>query len=378
MAKKKQIPELKVLFDTNALYTQMASDLVKPEVALLVKEHSNYADHKLSWYLPDIVRHERQFQMIKAGLSLVPSINKLEKLLGHNFGINESILESRVKQAVDSQLAELKLTVVGVDVNKVDWEKMMLNAVYRRPPFDPGEREKGFRDALVIESLLQLIDQSPVTPTVCRVVLISEDKLLSEAAKLAVASFTNVRILNTLEELRGLISTLVSEVDEKFVEEIQNKAKSYFFAKEDKTTLFYKEGLRDQIKEQFSQELDAKPEGINEIEAGTWYIGNPRFVKKEAQRIFWASRIEPTFTGYKIEYKQPNPPGLIGMQPSPASNALSGLLNMLPPASERRLALKYGVIFEIDWSVTLGQHKKFLSPKIENISYVETHPMEGN
>jgi hypothetical protein len=412
MAKKKQIPELKVLFDTNALYTRAASDLVKPEVAQLVKDNSNYADHKISWYLPDIVRHERQYQMLNAGMDLLPSINKLEKLLGHNLNINKDILENRVKEAVDSQLADLKLNIVEIDVAKVNWNQIMLNAVYRRPPFDPGEREKGFRDALVIESLLQLIAQSPVTPTVCRVVLVSEDKLLSEAAK-SVASSSNVRILSTLDELRVLISTLVSEVDENFVAEIQVKAKSYFFEKDDKSTLFYKEGLLDRIKEKFSQELDTKPEGATKIESDAWYIGNPRFVKKEGQRIFCASRIEAAFSGYKFEYKQPqglfsgittiadtfdtrasarwaNPPlPLISGVASVSDPAIIGrtgfMGNVLTPYAmppmpppEKKLVMKYGVIFEIDWSVTLGQHRKFSSPKIENIRYVETQPRQDN
>lgn len=374
MAKKKHIPELKVLFDTNVLFTQAASDLVKPEIALLVREHSNYTDHKITWHIPDIVRHERQYQMFKAGLNLVPSISKLEKLLGHNLGINENILEERVRHAVDSQMAELKLNLAKVDTGKVDWDKMMLNAVYRRPPFDPGEREKGFRDALVIESLLHLIEQSPVTPTVCRVVLVSEDKLLSAAAQTASIPFANVRILNTLEELRGLINTLVSAVDEKFVEEMQSKAQPYFFVKEDKSTLYYKEELRSQIKEKFSSELAAKPDGVTEIEADTWYIGNPGFVKKDGQRVFWASRIEATFSGYKTEYKPPQSTGLLGLSsaPSPAAVAINSLASLMAPKAEKVLVLKYGVIFEIDWSATFGAHKKFSSPKIEDIRYVET------
>ena len=370
MVKKKHIPELKVLFDTNILYTQAANDLVKPEVALLVQEHSSYIDHKISWHIPDIVRHERQYQMIKAGMNLVPSINKLEKLLGHNLGINENILEERVKHAVNTQITELNLNIAKIDTARVDWEKLILNAAYRRPPFDPGEREKGFRDALVLESLLRLIEQSPVTPTVCRIVLISDDKLLSEAAKAATIAFQNVRILNTLEELRGLINTLVSAVDETFVAELQTKAQPYFFAKDDRSTLYYKEELRPLIREKYSTELDAKPEGITGSEPETWYIGNPRFMKKEGQRVFWASRIEATFAGYKTEYKPPQ--AGVDQTLSPTAMAVNSLANLMAPKPEKVLVSKYGVIFEIDWSVTLGAHKKFSAPKIENIRYVET------
>ena len=41
----------------------------------------------------------------------------------------------------------------------------------------------------------------------------------------------NVRIVKTLEELKGLINTLASEVDEKFIGEIAEKAGKLFFEK---------------------------------------------------------------------------------------------------------------------------------------------------
>jgi hypothetical protein len=39
---------------------------------------------------------------------------------------------------------------------KVDWNRLIENAVTRRAPFEEGEKEKGFRDALIYECLLQL------------------------------------------------------------------------------------------------------------------------------------------------------------------------------------------------------------------------------
>lgn len=376
MAKKKQIPELKVLFDTNVLYTQMASDLVKPEVATLITEHSSYTDHKISWHLPAIVRHERQYQMEKAAMQLLPSLSKLEKLLGHNLAINESILKQRVSDAISTHLAFLRIETVDVDPSQVNWPEIILKAAYRRPPFDSGEKEKGFRDALVIESLRQLILQSPVTPTVCRIVLVTEDKLLRQAAEEATTSVQNVRIVADLDELKGLINTLVSEVGEDFIAELLPKAHSHFFVKEDKTTLYYKEDIRKIIKEQFSSELASKPDGVTEMEPGTWYIGKSRFVKKEGQRIFWVNRIEPTFTGYRTASNAPakNIDDILSPS-SPGLSSLAGLFNKT--ATEKSLVGEFANIFDVNWSITLGQHKKFSAAKIENILFVETKFTEG-
>ncbi len=380
MAKKKQVPELKVLFDTNVLYTQMASDLVKPEVSTLITEHSTYTDHKVSWHLPAIVRHERQYQMEKAAMQLLPSLGKLEKLLGHNLAINESILKQRVSDAIATHLTSLCINIVEVDTSQVNWSEIILKAAYRQPPFDSGEKEKGFRDALVIESLRQLISQSPVTPTVCRIVLVTEDKLLRQAAEDATAGVQNVRIVTDLEELKGLINTLVSEVGEDFIAELLPKAQALFFVKEDKTTLYYKEDIRKSISEQLSSELATKPDGVTEAEPGTWYIGKPRFVKKEGQRIFWVNRIEPTFKGYRTATNAPsqNFDNMLSIGQKPSSPGLSSLAELLnKTAPEKSLVGEFANIFDVNWSVTLGQHKKFSAPKIENIYFVETKFNEG-
>lgn len=380
MAKKKQIPELKVLFDTNALFTQAASELVKPEICALINEHSGYTDHKITWHMPDVVRHERQYQMERAALALLPSMAKIERVLGHNLGFNEVILKQRIADAVNTQLGNLNIRIAGIDPQKVDLSTLMLNAVYRRPPFDPGEKEKGFRDALVVESLRQLVSCSPVTPTVCRIVLVTEDKLLTEAANSATAEATNVRIVSDIEELRGLISTLVSAVGEQFIAEIQPKAHAYFFTKDENSTLYYKENIRQQIREKYSTELAAKPDGVTESETGTWYVGKSRFVKKEGQRIYWATRIEPTFKGYRVETKQQA--SVLEALASSSTNVpkspdtwanLANLFN----SPEKTLVMNYGAVFEVDWSVTLGQHKKLTSGKIEQIRYVETRARDS-
>jgi hypothetical protein len=51
--------ELKVLLDTNALYTGSASFLVRKEVADLIASNANLSDLKIEWVVPEVVRHER-------------------------------------------------------------------------------------------------------------------------------------------------------------------------------------------------------------------------------------------------------------------------------------------------------------------------------
>jgi hypothetical protein len=81
MAKPKSL-DLRVVLDTNALYTGSASYFIRKEVAELIAQHKDLPDLRISWYLPSVVRDERHFQMIAEAYKFLEPISKLERLLG--------------------------------------------------------------------------------------------------------------------------------------------------------------------------------------------------------------------------------------------------------------------------------------------------------
>jgi len=288
--RKRQRPQLRVIFDTNILFTDSASELVRQEVTNLIKD-SAYPDLEIQWHIPEMVRHERQYQMQKRALELLPHVEKVEKLLGHNLAINERMLVENVDKVVSERLNELGLLSLALDDSRVDWHSLALDAAYRRPPFKDGETEKGFRDRIIIESFLQLAGDSPRTPKICRIVLVSGDGLVAQTVKTRIAGFTNCAVLASLEELKGLINTLVSQVDESFLDLLKPKAERLFFVAKDETTLFYREKIKAKLSEKFDAELDALPPGATTRTNGRWRISAPNFVKKTGRRIQWTSRI---------------------------------------------------------------------------------------
>jgi hypothetical protein len=68
-------------------------------------------------------------------------------------------------------------------------------SVFRLPPFDVGESEKGFRDAILVETFCQLVKTLPKTPAICRIVLLSSDELLLEAATNRLHDRNNIFLL---------------------------------------------------------------------------------------------------------------------------------------------------------------------------------------
>lgn len=385
-------PELKVVFDSSVIFTGSASDLVNPPVAQFIADNSTHPDLKVSWYLPEVVILERRYQMVKKGFELLPSVQRLETLLGHNLNITSQIIENRVDDAIQRALKQLNLGLARLSCDQVDWGRLIQDATFRRPPFDTGEKEKGFRDAVIVESFLQLVDASPSTPRICRVSLLTGDKLISDAVTSRTASHQNVRILGTLDELKSLINTLVAAVSEEVVARIREQAGKYFFVPKQEDTLYYTEGIRKKITDRFPKELAETPSGADRRENGTWFIGSPGFTKKEGQRITWSTTVEVEAKAFK---RQPTAfhGGLRLPSEGPPVLGLGSLLapTLSPEQGEQKedinrrfmdlftgktaaeaLVAEGRSFFAVIWSHLVSTNQKFRSPKIDDIRFLKT------
>ncbi|GBD86554.1 hypothetical protein BMS3Abin03_00474 [bacterium BMS3Abin03] len=370
--------ELKIVFDTNVLFTGSASDLINTEVAKTVKENSNHSDLLIKWYLPEVVIHERVFQMRKRGYELLFSIQKLEKLLGHNLNINEKIIDSRINETIENQIKENGFEKLNLSIDKIDWQTIINNSLYRKAPFEDSEKEKGFRDALIIESVCQLIADSPSTTKICRIVIVSNDGLLITALKERNAGKNNVRILRNVEELKGLINTLVSKVDEEFINKIIDSLNNYFFSEENQEGIFYKSEIQKKILDKYQKELTLIPESAQARHNNQWFISPPNFVKKISQRVYLSSRISVEATGFKYVDKnaQTKQSSLLSMfsQPSKPQGSQNIFQNLFPNLGKEKVEVKKGeTAFDVIWSVIVNTNYKLSNPKIESINYIGTN-----
>lgn len=253
------------------------------------------------------------------------------------------------------------------------------------------------------ESFFQLLAASPKTPSLCRVVLVTSDVLLTQAVKERIVDSPNANVLANVEELKGLINTIVSNVGEEFIAQIKPKAaKVFFVSSEDKDTVFYKEKIKERLEEKFNSELQTKPQGTTFRKNGTWRIGWPNFSRKEGRRVFWASHIEIELEAGTVT-NEDEPKGGIHLSSllsasganvmAPPQQGLSyyppgGLLKFeniaqnlnLPDlygsvsayASEKRVTTHKGKdIFEVLWSTEVTMSKDLKKPIIEDITHVE-------
>jgi predicted nucleic acid-binding protein len=401
MSTSKKILHLKVVLDTNVIFNGSSSDLLTKEIMELIEKYSNPADIKISWHLPEIVINERRFQMRKRGAELLPSLEKLERLLGHNLGITKEIIDARIDEAISKNVTKYQLETENLVIEKVEWGEIINCASFRLPPFEDSSKEKGFRDSLILETVMQLIAKSPSSASICRVILITNDNLLTEAFNLRTVGKTNVRVLSSIDDLESLINILDSQIKEQLINSISKQADELFFIQGNKDTLYYKENISETLSVKFANEITAIPANADKRENGQWWVSKPGFVKKEKQKIFWKTTITIDSKAINIKYSY-NPSfqnlgtGLLGsISGITGSSGISGIkdfgsggvygLPQRPSGSISTIRVEPETIqsseevistgkskFEIIWFVTLTTKKILKTPKIESINFIET------
>jgi hypothetical protein len=205
-----------------------------------------------------------------------------------------------------------------------------------------------------------------------------------------------------IEELKGLINTLVSNVSEDFIEQLRPKASKLFFVSaEDKDALYYREKIFEKISETFKEDLAKTPDGTAFRTNGTWYVGQPNFSRKEGRRIFWTTRISiEVEAGTLAKESGLRPTSQILAQPaSPApmrqegQTLASGLTNLYAlagdspfygggfdwgslssaltsPAEKKVVSQKGRDIFEILWSAEVTTNKSFKKIEVHEIKHI--------
>ena len=421
------VRELRVVFDTNPLYTQAPSDLVNADARKLIQDNSAHPDLQITWIIPDIVVSERHYQMQEQAEGLLPAFQKINALLGIGISLAPDGLSPKIATVIDSEIVALKMQRLPLDPARVDWQGILRDSAFRLPPFQPGKSEKGFRDAMILESFAQLVEGAPTSAARCRLALVTGDDRLTLAAKARIGAFANAEVLSGLEELRNLISTLISTVDESFVKDWREKARKLFFIPGQTDTLYFREKIAEAIRGKYRDKLKELPDGATTREAEGILVSPPRFLKKEQQRVHWSSQIAFTADAYKITTSSRrlsdilrlaanNNPGVstssVGLGSnvytlgSPvggvyglggpvggpvvgvdSSGGLGGVSITVPkyitttdtqslfdttPEVTKTLFKKGRTVFEVAWSTTVAKNKKLVRPTIDGISFVET------
>jgi hypothetical protein len=347
---------------------------------------------------------------------LSPYVDRLERLLGYGLQVDSDVIKMKIDAAIERDMDRFGLQLAQLDTVRVDLRTLADAAINRTPPFDPGPVEKGFRDALILETVAQIVDDSPSSPASCRVCFLTGDDLLEEAARNRVGDRPNVSVVRDLTSLENFINILVANVTEEFVDEIKGRAKACFFKPEPEYdgTLVAREKVTATASSKFQNELEELPPGASRLKPLGWIIGNNsiQFLGKERQRVFWRTQVWRNVEAYRTEtiataayaFDDQTIPGastalrlspslekvtlipsdwLASATSSPAPSLGSAATNPVdylsgsslpsaPPKTREVLMLTGRQVFNVDWSVTVDVHRHLRGSRVDDVKFVGT------
>lgn len=351
---------IKIFTDTNILHTSQAHLLVASKVAEYISEHKRIESVELKWQMPRMVMEERRHQMVQAAISLSPKIEELEKLLGHSLAITQEIMEDRIDAKIRKALDEYGIEVTDLDLSSIAWQSIIDRSVKRMPPFEfSGDKEKGFRDAIIAETFIQEVAKSPATPRSCLLVLISGDTRLREYVLEKTSSAKNVRLLESLDDLKSLLNAISSEITEEFLGEITPIAKKTFWDFESKDGLYGKADVYKQILEKYSKEIESVIEkfpGAKRKQA-LINLGEQTFIKKAGQTVVWSQVVT-----IKSDITKPSFASLAAL--------FNTSITAGAPQIEDPVIQKADSTFAVEWQHQITTKGQVSKPKINKIEFI--------
>lgn len=348
--------ELRIVFETSAILTDSELEVVSRATRDIIDRH-NKTDLVLSWHLPDVVASERAHQMVTKAVGHFGNTKRLELLMGRELGLTREDVDRRVRSRIAEQLAELQIAVLPLDYGAVDWRQIVTNALQRKPPFE-ASNEKGFRDACILETFAQFVSSPPTPSARRRIVLVTGDGLLQQAATARFRSLEHVQVRADLPALDEYINTLSSTVSAEFIEEMRPKA-AVFFADKD-TGLFHRAHLRERLEVEFGGELASCAPNLSSRVNDEWRMLDPRFEKKERTRTYWTTRIEiPAHAT-----------AALGLFDDAATNlGLSPIqLAMSEPVRRAQRTTSGTTTFAVEWSAIISTAGRFSRGRVDSLS----------
>jgi len=290
-----------VIVDTNALYTPEPRKLVSSKFESSLVELRKLATAHL--IIPRVVIGELVYQKFLWAKAAVEATDRkldgLEELTGASRPKILSVEQarSRIVKRYQVWCKSVAARQFAPTIKQVVWNSIVDDAVWRVPPFehsDDGKHEKGFRDRVVLESLLQ-----HCTNLAHETVFLSEDGLLKSAV--TSRNIKNLVVHPRLEDFTSRVRLLKEKAEEEWVETFFAEATRAFYDKDNRDCFYWKEKIFQRIAER-SEDLQPPPVDpiMAILEPSTWdkqtderiTLGTTQFEKHEAARVFWKTDVK--------------------------------------------------------------------------------------
>lgn len=364
--KRERPPKHILIPDTNILWFEKKDVCVSPDFTNFWKDYA--AEYDIDLILPEVVKGELLYQHTSTALLALQRINsQFDNLSGYtNKKYKHRVSTSRVRDDVRAKfeqwVASVSAEIVATPVDTINWKSLVNDALWRNPPFNEDKdkkTEKGFRDALILETVSEVANLRTTTD----IAFISNDTILSEAVKLRLKQHKNFYVYDSLEEFASYLRLLDEELTNEFVQAIQKRARIKFHYYDDSKCLLKRENIIKSIREDFKDEFKPPSPRLSSRSgiptAGRWtekseetvWIKAPTFVKLEGENKFiWDSRI---IFVQLFEF---------------SGRSLGTLLTGLVSDGQENLK---EIQFNVTWRATVGKDARFRSMELLDIGLID-------
>jgi len=290
---------LHVVLDTNILYDEGAGDeFFSPAITKVISNEA-YKGLNIRWTIPRMVQLEREYHLREKAKHIIAAANKdLPSVLSGNWVCDAEKVHAKIASHAQSAIEKLGVTVRDCDPSKVDWMRIMESSGLRLPPFDPNaEAEKGFKDAVVAETFMQICEE--MRPFVHdSAILLTKDKLLAQHIEERVSP-PRSKVLRNIGALTSELNFLVADIDADYAKVLLQLAEETVYKSAD----FWREVIAE-----VAQKLAQPPSvlGFVDVKILDGQYQPNIFLRKDMHAVYFSCRLIYPRTGkvWLVDYPQ--------------------------------------------------------------------------
>lgn len=260
-----KLPSYFVIPDTNILFTPDVRRIACSEFEDQWKSAAQTT--KLQLILPEIVAEEilfrRYWEAARANANAAKALNQIAAVTGTTAPIlkTEARIKKDIRTVFRKWLSNHQGHIAKTPTSRIRWREVVDAAVWRRPPFSPfcpdkPDSEKGFRDALILESIVHILRSNPNH----HISILTADDLLKTALSPRMSGFKNAALFGSIAEFTSSLRLLSERLNQSFVEAIVAIAPTIFFARDNPDCLYSKAEVYNKIRAQYGKDLDCPVE----------------------------------------------------------------------------------------------------------------------
>ena len=343
---------------------------VNPEFDEFWDNHSDFVNFELS--IPEVVRGELLFQQTTSAIKALDKANEnilaVSEITNNDLKISttKEKIKHQVEKKFDKWLKGKKGVICTTPIETIDWKNICESAVWRKHVFSPDKKnpdaEKGFRDRLIYESVLNFVQNEKRKGV--KISFICNDFLLRTNAKKKLVNDRRFSCYENLPEFSSYLKLNHEQLTDKFIKSILSKAQHKFFAIGDYESLYYKENISNLIHEKYGNYIKFPERSKNPLfdisgnlnTSESWiqsassslFISNPEFQNLTGERQYhWESKISQAIV-YKREL-----------------NLYTGLLVPTSPSTIDEMTLF--LEFKIAWRADVRKNSTFYNVELEDV-----------